>query len=60
MPLLKIINKKKFNYGIWKITESVEELLNKADFNNIEIKYFEKFKNLDRKKTIYNFKVNFK
>lgn len=50
MPLLKIINKKKFNYGIWKITESVEELLNKADFNNIEIKYFEKFKNLDRKK----------
>ena len=50
MPLLKIINKKKFNYGIWKITESVEELLNKADFNKIEIKYFEKFKNLDRKK----------
>ena len=46
MPLLKIVNKKKFNYGIWKITESVEELLNKGDFNKIEIKYFEKFKNL--------------
>ena len=50
MPLLKIVNKKKFNYGFWKITESVEELLNKADFNKIEIKYFEKFKNLYRKK----------
>lgn len=50
MPLLKIVNKKKFNYGIWKITESVEELLNKGDFNKIEIKYFEKFKNLYRKK----------
>ena len=50
MPLLKIVNKKKFNYGIWKITESVEELLNKADFNKIEIKYFENFKNLCRKK----------
>ena len=50
MPLLKIVNKKKFNYGVWKITESVEELLNKADFNKIEIKYFENFKNLYRKK----------
>ena len=60
MPLLKIINKKKFNYGIWEITESVEELLNKGDFNKIEIKYFEKFKKFGPKKTIYNFEVNFK
>ena len=50
MPLIKFINKNNFTCGIWAITESVNTLLGKGNFNENEKTYLEKIKNINRKK----------
>ncbi len=50
MPLIEIKKKNNYSYGIWKITENKEFLLNILNPNNQELKHINRINNLKRKK----------
>jgi len=49
MPIIKIKKTKEYIYGIWKITENNENLLQKLNPNNEELSQLKKISHLERK-----------
>lgn len=50
MPIIKIEKTKDYVYGLWKIEETINELLSKLSPNKFEKKQLEKISHLQRKK----------
>ena len=50
MPIIKIKKTKDYVYGLWKIEETINELLSKLNPNKFEKKQLEKISHLQRKK----------
>ena len=49
MPIIKIKKTKEYAYGIWKITENNDSLLQKLNPNNEELSQLKKISHLERK-----------
>ena len=50
MPIIKVKKTKEYIYGIWEITETINELLKKLNPSKLEISQFKKISHLERKK----------
>ena len=50
MPIIKIKKTKDYVYGLWKIEETINDLLSKLSPNKFEKKQLEKISHLQRKK----------
>ena len=50
MPLINVKKKDKYIYGVWKITESLNSLLNKIKLNKNDANYLSQISNEQRKK----------
>ena len=50
MPLISVKKKDKYIYGVWKITESLNSLLNEIKLNKNDVNYLSQISNEQRKK----------
>ncbi len=49
MPIIKVKKTKEYIYAIWKITENNEDLLQKLNPNQLEMRQLKKISHLERK-----------